>query len=717
MSLLVECVSVGMFDLIEDASAGKPMRASGVFAVCNEATKNGRRYSEKLWEQNIARLQPAIKARRLVGELDHPSDGRTLLTRASHLITDLRIESRNGKRVVVGDMEVLETARGRDLAALIKGRVEWGVSSRGAGSTKPRADGTEDVSESDFKLYTFDAVFDPAADIAYPTVTESIEQAGYVDIAILESGEQAPSMLAETAPPAPPAAQQTEETTPPVVPPVTESFNRSQMSEVARKISNVISANTGYDADVERHTDDGFDIELTRPGTDHRIRHGASEATVGVKIPSANNPDKVAISLLLDGKTTLIELNAGIVAPGARSMLSRHLKPIIDPLKAKNEAATDAVLKAALAVIESNTKLAADFGALTISVMGESGDQNTLHAQFSPHIPKWTREIAKLAGGKWKFAAVLRDGAALQYKFSTDSYSIAAGKYLVVTIKYDKGSDTYDMELVYMGSIEKPADRVKFDGVMWDDFDQPEKYLAGLRSKIKAEGTDPTPEPPAAPRTEQSGIDPELHARTVDAVVKLTAALNETRGRLAETIRELAISRVVEGHHDPRGAREAIGNAVDPELVAARFEAFTLKSGASPLNRALSEVNDLGQKLAEAHRRVEELTTESQQLAAARLRAQGFAEVARRLAEGRGIQVDHLIGQLTESNDVESVRRLVQESATLIPATGKVADAIHEAMARRRGKSHEPTTDETVHSGVVESLAGIPIRDLVERAG
>jgi hypothetical protein len=193
---LTETVSVSLFTIVEaaDVEKKKPLKARGVFAVCDEATKNGRRYSENLWKSNIARLKESIARRRLVGELDHPADGKTLLQRSSHLITDLAIESRDGKRVVVGTFEVLNTSRGKDLKALIEGGVEVGVSSRGSGSVKARQDGTEDVQESDFRLYTFDTVFDPAADIAYPEVTEATINAGYLDIDHV-AGEQAASIL------------------------------------------------------------------------------------------------------------------------------------------------------------------------------------------------------------------------------------------------------------------------------------------------------------------------------------------------------------------------------------------------------------------------------------------------------------------------------------------------------------------------------------------
>lgn len=93
------------------------------------------------------------------------SDGRTKLTRVSHLLTKLEV---NGNEVI-GEAEILDTPNGRIMKALAEAGAQIGVSSRGYGSTKSLPDGTQEVLE-DFRLDTFDFVADPATRTAYPAV-------------------------------------------------------------------------------------------------------------------------------------------------------------------------------------------------------------------------------------------------------------------------------------------------------------------------------------------------------------------------------------------------------------------------------------------------------------------------------------------------------------------------------------------------------------------
>ena len=145
--------------------------ARGEFGHAANPTANGRRYGHSIWESNISRLQENLKSRKVLGELDHPTDGRTALQRASHVITGLTLD---GDRVL-GEAEILDTAKGRDLKAILAAGVPVGISSRGFGSTKPGNDGIEEV-QDDYKLVTFDFVAEPADPTAFPEVTfESVE--------------------------------------------------------------------------------------------------------------------------------------------------------------------------------------------------------------------------------------------------------------------------------------------------------------------------------------------------------------------------------------------------------------------------------------------------------------------------------------------------------------------------------------------------------------
>jgi hypothetical protein len=160
-------------ELVESTGSGKVI-ARGEFGRCDVATANRRRYPRSIIESNIKRLGESIGRRRLLGECDHPSDGKTLLQRASHVITKLEID-KNG--VVIGEAELLDTPHGKAIQAILKAGCEIGVSSRGMGSVVPTQDGNEDV-QDDYILKTYDFVADPATRSAYPKfVQEALEEA------------------------------------------------------------------------------------------------------------------------------------------------------------------------------------------------------------------------------------------------------------------------------------------------------------------------------------------------------------------------------------------------------------------------------------------------------------------------------------------------------------------------------------------------------------
>jgi hypothetical protein len=158
--------------LVEDGSKSGKIVVRGEFGKANAATENKRYYPDKILMREFKRLSDGLQNRMVYGELDHPTDGRTSLNRTSHIITGLHLED-SGK--VIGEAEVLDTERGRNLAALLKAGCTVGVSSRGYGSTKPNDVG-EDVVQDDYRLVTYDFVAEPADTKALPKAFfESIE--------------------------------------------------------------------------------------------------------------------------------------------------------------------------------------------------------------------------------------------------------------------------------------------------------------------------------------------------------------------------------------------------------------------------------------------------------------------------------------------------------------------------------------------------------------
>lgn len=141
----------------------------GTFGQTDKPTSNGRIYSRPLMMREFKRLENKISQGKVLGELDHPDDGKTKLQRAAVLIQSLGLNE-NGE--VVGRMTVMDTPMGKTLKAIVDAGGQIGVSSRGYGSVQTNEDGYN-VVQDDFKLLTYDPVSDPAEESAYPSRTES----------------------------------------------------------------------------------------------------------------------------------------------------------------------------------------------------------------------------------------------------------------------------------------------------------------------------------------------------------------------------------------------------------------------------------------------------------------------------------------------------------------------------------------------------------------
>lgn len=173
---------------LDEANGNGKITVKGEFAKCGVATENKRVYPEAVWNKEIGRLNKALGDRRVFGEMDHPSDGRTSLNRVSHIVTNLKI-TKSG--LVEGEAEILPTESGKNLSALLASGCKVGVSSRGYGSTKSNDKG-EEVVQPDYKLVTFDFVAEPADGDAFPNVQESADSPTktiFEGVALDERGE------------------------------------------------------------------------------------------------------------------------------------------------------------------------------------------------------------------------------------------------------------------------------------------------------------------------------------------------------------------------------------------------------------------------------------------------------------------------------------------------------------------------------------------------
>ncbi len=183
-----------MLQIVE--SKGDKLIARGEFGRCDEPTQNGRIYSRKLMEREIEKMGGALSGRKILGELDHPPDGKTSYKRVSHVLTKLYID-KDG--IVMGEAEILNTREGKQLRALIEGKIPLGISSRGYGSTTPVSGKVEgEMVQDDFALKTYDFVPDPAVKTASPDIfTEDIDDMEAGKLFLAEFPDLAKEIMAE----------------------------------------------------------------------------------------------------------------------------------------------------------------------------------------------------------------------------------------------------------------------------------------------------------------------------------------------------------------------------------------------------------------------------------------------------------------------------------------------------------------------------------------
>jgi len=163
--LLVDCCTHSGFEfkLHEGTTSSKGLvKFRGKFQEAEAINKNKRMYPYDVLDENLSRLQEAISDRRLIGELDHPTDSIIHFANASHIVTKLWWEG----NILMGEGEILNTPHGKVLKALIEDGVKVGISSRGVGNGKVNEDGILVIGES-YKLITFDAVADPSTFSAF----------------------------------------------------------------------------------------------------------------------------------------------------------------------------------------------------------------------------------------------------------------------------------------------------------------------------------------------------------------------------------------------------------------------------------------------------------------------------------------------------------------------------------------------------------------------
>ena len=172
MNLLTDVFFLDNLKIIEESKKTGTMTIEGTFQRAEQPNNNKRVYPKTVLTNQVQRLQELVDARRLCGELDHPTNETVKLSNASHLITKLWMEGNE----VYGRAELLNTPAGKVAQTLVNDGVSVGISSRGLGTLSESAnEGGYKTVNDDFKLVTFDLVADPSTKGAYPKLSEATE--------------------------------------------------------------------------------------------------------------------------------------------------------------------------------------------------------------------------------------------------------------------------------------------------------------------------------------------------------------------------------------------------------------------------------------------------------------------------------------------------------------------------------------------------------------
>lgn len=154
-------------------------RLVGPIADTVNPTRNGRYYSEDLWEKvfDDPIMQEKINDRLCLGELGHPLDDRSEIDieKAAICLAEMPKKGKDG--LLYGVFDILSTPNGKILKSLCDYGCRIGVSSRGQGDLIEDYDGKSEVDPNTYDCVCWDAVLIPAVKKAKQTlVTESLNR-------------------------------------------------------------------------------------------------------------------------------------------------------------------------------------------------------------------------------------------------------------------------------------------------------------------------------------------------------------------------------------------------------------------------------------------------------------------------------------------------------------------------------------------------------------
>ena len=149
-------------------------RLYGKVADFTNGTRNGRKYSEKLW-QNLLESD-LIKERfangGIFGQLCHPDYEEVDMEKIAVVMPEPPVKDKDGQ--LVAYVDILDTPCGRIAYQLAKYGYKLGISSRGTGDLIDGPDG-EEVDPDTYQLNAFDLVEIPAVESARLSFVESLD--------------------------------------------------------------------------------------------------------------------------------------------------------------------------------------------------------------------------------------------------------------------------------------------------------------------------------------------------------------------------------------------------------------------------------------------------------------------------------------------------------------------------------------------------------------
>ena len=173
---------------IVEGSNTDEIRLTGVFGQCGVKNANNRIYDKANYMKMVEALQTTIMNEGCPGELEHPNSMNIDLNNVSHKIESIEM---NEDGTITGTILLLDTDKGRNAKAIVKGGLPLYISSRGAGSI----DESGHVTLSTIK--TYDLVGTPgfqqaklslAKNQKFECLNESLEDGNYM-YAIVESDD------------------------------------------------------------------------------------------------------------------------------------------------------------------------------------------------------------------------------------------------------------------------------------------------------------------------------------------------------------------------------------------------------------------------------------------------------------------------------------------------------------------------------------------------